>query len=67
MKKKCSPFSIITMVVALAGLAVAVAALLDRRCCALCEDLEDEDLVEYLGDEEDTDDAMEDAPAPENE
>ena len=53
MKKKCSPFTIITLLVALAGLVVAVLALLDRRCCALCEDLDDEneeDLVEYLDD-----------------
>lgn len=53
MKKKCSLFTIITLLIALAGLTVSILALLNRRCGALCEDLddEDEDLVEYLDDD----------------
>lgn len=53
MKKKCSPFSIITLLIALAGLTISILALLNRRCGALCEDVDDgdEDLVEYLDDD----------------
>lgn len=54
-RKNSSPFTLISMIVAVAGLVVAILALLDKRCCALCEDLDDEDLVEYLDDENNND------------
>ena len=50
-KKQGNPLTLISLIVAVAGLVVAVIALLDKRCCAICEDLDDEDLVEYLDDE----------------
>ena len=53
MKKKCNLFAVIGAIVALAGIAAAVWAFLNRRRLALPEtpeDTEEEDLVEYLED-----------------
>ena len=65
-------FSILALLVAIAAFAVAVAAFLRRKGCVLCDDLDDDDLLElYDEDEEDEDGCgcccageAEEAPAP---
>lgn len=47
-KNKNCWFCIAAAIVALIGIAAAVAVWLNRRCEILSEELEEEDLVEYL-------------------
>lgn len=52
MRKNCRCFSLIALVAALAGAIVAVLALLHRRYVSLAEEDAEEDLVEFLVDQE---------------
>lgn len=52
MRKNCRCFSLIALMAALAGAIVAVMALLHRRYVSLVEEDAQEDLVEFLTDEE---------------
>lgn len=51
-KCKCRWGTVIAVLVALLGAAAAVMVLLRRHHTACTEELDDEDLVEYLGSEE---------------
>ena len=51
---KCCWGTVIAILAALLGVAAAVMVLLRRHRTACAEELEDEDLVEYLGGEEHT-------------
>lgn len=51
-KCKCCWGTVIAVLVALLGVAAAVMVLLRRHHTACTEELDDEDLVEYLGGEE---------------
>ena len=52
MRKNCRCFSLIALAAALAGAIVAAMALLHRRYVSLAEEDAEEDLVEFLTDEE---------------
>ena len=52
MKKNCRCLSLIALMAALIGAVVAVAALLHRRYVSITEEDAEEDLVEFLTDEE---------------
>lgn len=55
MRKKCCVWQVIGLVLALAGIAAAVVMFLKRHCDTPAEDAGEEDLVEYLTDNEDAD------------
>ncbi len=53
--RKGTIISIIALLISIVGLLVALIAYFKRRSCALCDDLDDDFMEEYYGEDEDCD------------